>query len=134
MAIPIQAASADEVAVRQLVATYVEAREQRDTKRLSAILAPNADQLVSSGEWRRGRDELIRGMLESSGRNSGARTIEVEDVRFIAPGIAIANGRYEIAATAEGQKRTMWTTFIVARTKGVWRIEAIRNMLPAPNR
>ncbi len=124
----------DEKAVRDLVRIYVEAREQRDSKRLASILAPEADQLVSSGEWRRGRDELVRGMLASSERNSGTRTIEVEDVRFIAPGIAIANGRYDIVGADGSETRRMWTTFIVSRTNGAWRIEAIRNMLPSGSR
>jgi uncharacterized protein (TIGR02246 family) len=124
----------DEKAIRQLVSSYVEAREQRDTQRLASLLAPDADQLVSSGEWRKGRDELVRGMLASSERNAGARTIEIETVRFIAPSVAIANGRYEIAATAEGQRRFMWTTFILSRDQRAWRIEAIRNMLPSSSR
>jgi uncharacterized protein (TIGR02246 family) len=124
----------EEAAVREVVREYVEAREQRDTKRLAAIIAPEADQLVSSGEWRKGRDELVRGMLASSERNSGKRTINIETVRFIAPGVAIADGRYSIAAGESGQDRRMWTTFIIARSGGSWRIQAIRNMLPAAPR
>lgn len=126
--------SPDEAAVRELVRVYVEAREKRDTKRLASILAPDADQLVSSGEWRKGRDALVRGMLASSERNSGTRTIEVETVRFIAPGVAIADGRYDIAGTGDAETRRMWTTFIASRSNGSWRIQAIRNMLPARNR
>lgn len=124
----------DEAAVRELVRIYVEAREKRDTQRLASILAPDADQLVSSGEWRKGRDALVRGMLASSERNSGARKIEVETVRFIAPGIAIADGRYDIAGTGGAETRRMWTTFIASRRNGSWQIQAIRNMLPARNR
>lgn len=126
--------SADEAAIRELIRGYVEAREKRDTKRLNSILAPDADQLVSSGEWRKGRDALVRGMLASSERNTGTRTIEVETVRFIAPGIAIADGRYDIAGTGGAETRRMWTTFIASRRNGSWRIQAIRNMLPARNR
>lgn len=124
----------DENSVRKLIAVYVEAREQRDAKRLASILAPDADQLVSSGEWRKGRDALVQGMLASSERNSGTRTINVETVRFIAPGLAIADGRYEIVGAAAAEQRRMWTTFIVSREKGAWRIEGIRNMLPASGR
>ena len=123
--------AADEKPVRDLVRAYVEAREQRDTKRLSAILAPDADQLVSSGEWRKGREQLVRGMLASSQQNSGNRTIEVETVRFIATGVAIADGRYDIAGADAGQTRRMWTSFVVSRHNGTWRIDAIRNMLPS---
>ncbi|HBY63613.1 MAG TPA: DUF4440 domain-containing protein [Solibacterales bacterium] len=129
-----RATSKDEQAVRDLVAAYVDAREQRDARRLAALLAPDADQLVSSGEWRKGRDELVKGMLASSQSNSGARTITVEQVRFVAPGVAIADGRYEIAAPAGAPPRRMWTAFIAARHAGAWRIEAIRNMLPSAAR
>jgi uncharacterized protein (TIGR02246 family) len=124
----------DESAVRKLISAYVDAREHRDAKRLASILAPDADQLVSSGEWRKGRDDLVRGMLASSERNSGVRTIEVEGVRFIAPGVAIANGRYEIAGNDSAQPRRMWSTFILSRNNGTWRIHAIRNMLPSTSR
>lgn len=125
----------DETAVRQVIGSYAEAREQRNADRLASILTPDADQLVSSGEWRRGRDELVRGMLASSERNSGARTIQVEKVRFIAPDIAIADCRYEIGGGGAQPARHMWSTFIVSRGKGgVWKIEAIRNMLPAATR
>ena len=75
----------EERAVRDMVRRYVEARELRDPKAVAVLLAPNADQLVSSGEWRRGKDDLVRGMLASSERNSGKRTITVETVRFVAP-------------------------------------------------
>lgn len=124
----------DENAVRKLIGSYAEAREQHNAAGLSSILAPDADQLVSSGEWRRGRDELVRGMLASSERNSGARTIQVQTVRFIALDIGIADCTYEIAGTAAGQARHMWSTFIVSRSNGAWRIQAIRNMLPAASR
>jgi hypothetical protein len=72
-------------------------------------------------------------MLASSERNAGKRTIAVESVRFVAPGVAIADGRYEIAGAADDARR-MWTTFVITRNAGGWRIEAIRNMLPAPPR
>ncbi|MDX2151754.1 MAG: SgcJ/EcaC family oxidoreductase [Bryobacteraceae bacterium] len=127
-------AATDEQAVRRLIAAYVEAREQRDAQRLSALLTPDADQLVSSGEWRKGREELVKGMLASSQRNAGQRTIEIETVRFIAPGVALADGRYQIAAEPGGQARHMWTAFLLTRRDNTWRIAAIRNMLPASGR
>ena len=118
----------DETAVREVVKRYVDARDRREPKAVAALFDANADQLVSTGEWRKGRDELVRGMLASSNRNSGKRTITVESVRFIAPGVAIADGRYEIGGA---DARKMWTTFVMKHSTDGWRIEAIRNMLPA---
>jgi uncharacterized protein (TIGR02246 family) len=122
---------ADAAAVRAVVARYVEAREGRDATRLAALFAEDADQLVSSGEWRRGRDAVVSGGLASSAQNAGARTIEVDTVRFVTPEVAIADGRYEIGAAEGAPARRMWTTFVMVKRSGAWRISAIRNMRPA---
>src|SRR3954452_15693197 len=114
----------DEAAVRQMVKRYADARDVSDPKAIGALFTDNADQLVSSGEWRRGRDALVRGMLASSARETGKRTLAVETVRFLGPDVAIADARYEIG------DRKMWSTFIMKRGSGGWRIDAIRNMLP----
>lgn len=117
--------SGDEASVRDVVRRYADARGGSDATAIGALFTDNADQLVSSGEWRRGREALVRGMLSSSARETGKRTITVETVRFVGPGVAIADARYEIG------DRKMWSTFVLARNSGQWRIEAIRNMLPA---
>jgi uncharacterized protein (TIGR02246 family) len=122
---------ADETRVRDLVARYVDAREHRDPKAIESLFTADADQLVSSGEWRKGRDAVVRGTLASSESTGGRRTITVESVRFLSPDSAIADGRYEIAGLSGGETRRMWTSILCARTADGWRIAAIRNMLPA---
>jgi uncharacterized protein (TIGR02246 family) len=129
-AAPNRQAARDEAAVRDVVKAYVAAREQSDPAAIGTLFADTADQLTSSGEWRKGRDEIVRGTLESSRRASGARTIALESIRFPASGVALADGRYEIAGGQEGTRR-MWTTFVLVEASGRWRIAAIRNMLPA---
>jgi uncharacterized protein (TIGR02246 family) len=124
--------SHDESAVRDVVARYVAAREHADEKAIAALFTPDADQLVSSGEWRKGHDAVVRGTLASSQSTGGTRTITVESVRFLSPDIALADGRYEIAGTNSGATRHMWTSIILKRSSGGWLIAAIRNMLPAP--
>jgi uncharacterized protein (TIGR02246 family) len=122
---------ADEAAIRDVVKRYVNAREQRDAKAVAALFTADADQLVSSGQWRKGHDEVVKGTLASSEATGGKRTIAVESVRFVSPDVAIADGRYEISGTAAGETRRMWTSIICARKPEGWRIAAIRNMLPA---
>jgi uncharacterized protein (TIGR02246 family) len=123
--------SQDEAAVRSVVKNYVEAREQKDPRATEALFTADADQLVSSGEWRKGRDAVVRGTMASSQQTGGTRSITVESVRFLAPGVAIADGRYELRGLTGGKTRRMWTAIIVTREKGSWKIAAIRNMLPA---
>ena len=124
--------AADEAAVKDLVRRYVEARDTRDAALLTALFTPDADQLTTAGEWRRGRDGVVKGGLASSAANPGARQITIEAVRALTPDVAIADGRYEIAAAQGAAGRRMRTTFVVVRSGGAreWRIAAIRNMAP----
>jgi uncharacterized protein (TIGR02246 family) len=121
----------DEAAVRAMVRNYVDARESMDAHAVEALFTADADQLVSTGEWRKGREQVVRGAMASSKNTGGRRTITVTSVRFLAPTVAIADGRYELTGLAGGRSRSMWTTLVLARDSGGWRITAIRNMLPA---
>ena len=121
----------DEAAIREVVAKYNAARDERDPKAIEALFTADADQLVSSGEWRRGRDTLVKGMLGSSRNNPGKRTLTVETTRFVSADVALADARYEIEGSGGAPARKMWSTFLMKREGSGWRIAAIRNMLPA---
>jgi uncharacterized protein (TIGR02246 family) len=133
MATPLlaQVPAGDEAAVRDVVKRYVDAREKQDPQAIEALFTADADQLVSTGEWRKGRAEVVKGTMASSRSTGGTRTIVVESVRFLAPGVALADGRYELTGLAGGADRKMWTTLLVVRGAEGWRIAAIRNMLPS---
>jgi len=111
----------DDAAVRAVVAKYVEARESRDAAAIGALFTDDADQFNSAGEWRRGREAIVKGTLQSSQRNSGTRNITLKAVRFPAPGVALADGEYGIGA------QRLWTTLVLTRQGETWRIAAIRN-------
>lgn len=121
----------DEAAIREIVRQYVDARERIDPKAVEQLFTSDADQLVSSGEWRKGREAVVKGTMASSTSTGGKRTITVESVRFVTPTVAIADGRYELTGLAGGATRSMWTTFVLTRGGKDWQITAIRNMLPA---
>jgi uncharacterized protein (TIGR02246 family) len=133
MAMPLlaQVPAGDEAAVRDVVKRYVDAREKQDPQAIEALFTADADQLVSTGEWRKGRAEVVKGTMASSRSTGGTRTIVVESVRFLAPGVALADGRYELTGLAGGTDRRMWTTLLIVSGAEGWRIAAIRNMLPA---
>ncbi|BDC51807.1 hypothetical protein F183_A41220 [Bryobacterales bacterium F-183] len=126
-ACPIFAQDAD---IRALVQKYVDARESRDEAAVRALFTNDADQLVSSGEWRRGIDNVVKGSMASSRANSGRRTITVETVRMLSADVAIADGRYEIVGD-NNPARKMWASIVAKKTPQGWKIAAIRNMLPA---
>jgi uncharacterized protein (TIGR02246 family) len=121
----------EEAAIRAVVQKYVDARERIDPKAVEQLFTTDADQLVSSGEWRKGRAAVVKGTMASSTSTGGKRTITVETVRFLSSDVAIADGRYELTGLAGGTTRSMWSTFVFKKTGKEWRISAIRNMLPA---
>lgn len=122
--------SADESAIRTLIANYVDARERIDPQDTQKLFTENADQLVSTGEWRKGREKLVAGAMQSSRTAQGKRTITVETIRFLNADAAIVDGRYVIEAKEPSNTRRMWATFVVTRSGNDWQISAIRNMLP----
>ena len=122
----------DQQAIRDLVDKYLMARTKKDTVMIKSLFTWDADQLVSSGVWRRGQDQLVMGMLRSSDKNPGDRSLHVEKVRFLTSEVAIADARYLIKGRNGTPDRKMWSTFMAIREMDQWKIAAIRNMLPAP--
>lgn len=118
-----------EKAIYELIDDYARARETKDTVLLNKILAPEIDQLVSSGTWRIGKKESLDGMMRSSSSNPGKRTLTVDKIRLLDLEHAIVDCRYEIQ-NPDGSVRKMWSTFIVVLIEKYWKITAIRNMLP----
>ena len=112
-------ADSDEKAIRAVVANYVEARNAQDADRVAALFTSDADQLVSSGEWRKGRAAVVKGSLASTQSTGGQRSIDVESVRVIGHDAALADGRYELNGLVGNASRKMWTTFVFKRDHGV---------------
>jgi len=118
-------------AISTLIDRYSEAREKRDTVLLKSVLTSDVDQLVSTGEWRTGISDAIEGMMKSSANSPGTRTLHIEKMKMISAAVAIVDCHYEIQNT-DSSVRRMWSSFVVLNQKGIWKITAIRNMMPAP--
>ena len=125
-------AQGQDAAIKDVVAQYLDARNHADEAKTRALFTSDADQLVSSGEWRRGRDNLVKGAMASSQKEGGNSVITIDAVRFVTKDVAIADGDYETHAAGTGQARKMRTTFVLKHEQAGWKISAIRNMLPAP--
>lgn len=126
-----KAADSSSRAIRDVVAQYMQARNNKNANAIPRLFTSDADQLVSTGEWRKGIDELVRGTSASSKKEKNQSSITVENIRLIDPSVAIVDGRYR-TVSMNGQTRNMWTTLVLKQSGGTWRITAIRNMLPSP--
>ena len=99
---------------------------------MESLLNADADQLVSDGTWRIGRDGLVCRMLGSSMRNPTRWSIAVGSVRFLTPDVTLGDGRSKQEVGA--QVRELWTTITRKPGPDGWRVAALRMMLPARSR
>ena len=113
----------DEAAARQMVQKYMDARDRQDPRAIESLFTPDADQLVSSGEWRKGRADVVKGTMASSQATGGKRTVTIESLRFLGADTALADGRYDLTGLAGGQDRHMWTSIVLVKTVGSSRVD-----------
>ena len=122
--------TADEAAIRRAVQAFIDTRESDDREGLVAVLTPDADQLVTSGNMRAGRDAVVDGSLNTTASTGGRRRIELETIRFLGSDVAIGDGTYDVVDRTSGPDRHYLTTIVLQRVAGEWKITAIRNMQP----
>lgn len=127
------AAGSEEAAIRRVVQQHDDARNRGDWKGVGQLFTDNADQLTSSGEWRRGRGQIEKGSEQATTTTykGGKYVTKVEAVRTITPDVAIADAAFEIQGIAGGSRKGH-TTYVLVKTGGAWRIAATRSMVPTP--
>jgi uncharacterized protein (TIGR02246 family) len=123
----------DETAIRRVVQQQDDARNRTDWKALAQLFTEDADQQTSAGEWRRGRAEIEKGVAQTMGTayKGGKYVTRIERVQMLGPGVAIADGAFEIANIGGGARRGQ-TTYILVKSGDQWRIAATRSMVPTP--
>ena len=123
----------DEKAIRRVVQQQDDARNRGDWKALGQLFTEDADQQTSAGDWRRGRTEIEKGVAQTMGTvyKGGKYATKVESVQMVAPGVALADGAFEISNIGGGTRRGQ-TTYVLVKSGDQWRIAATRSMVPTP--
>ena len=87
----------EEQAVRKVVANFVEAINRGDAKSFAALFTEDADFVVISGKYLKGRDEIVTyhaGMFTGDFHTSHLDVTSVA-IRFLRPDIAVARVGYQ---------------------------------------
>jgi uncharacterized protein (TIGR02246 family) len=124
-------AGGDEAAIRRVIQQHDDARNKGDWKALTALFTEDGEQLTSTGEWRRGRAEIEKGVaqLMATTYKGGKYTTKIDKARMLAPTVALVDGQFEISNIAGGTRRGH-TTYALVKSGGQWRIAASRSMVP----
>jgi uncharacterized protein (TIGR02246 family) len=127
-------AGGDEAAIRRILQDHDEARNRSDWKAMGQLFVDDAEQLTSTGEWRKGRAEIEKGVAQRMATvyKGGKYLTKIETVRMLTPSVALVDGTFEIANIAGGASRRGHTTYILVKSDDRWRIAAARSMVPTP--
>ena len=119
--------SADEAAIRTLLATNEASTNQRDAAGVAATFAPDADIWIAGGPRVSGPAE-IRRSEEEFYRTPGFQEwhVTIDTIRFLSSDVAVVETT-TITTFATSQTRGQ-RTWVVARRDGSWKIAAVRVM------
>ena len=117
----------DVSAVRELLQTYEAAVNRRDVEAAIATYLPEADVWVVGYDRAEGI-EAIRANEERAINAPGFQswTTSIDAIRFVATDVAVVEASG--AVTIDNNRITERITWVISRTRGNWRIAAVRIM------
>src|SRR5207248_11491805 len=98
---------ADEQAIRQVVAGFVESWNRNDMHAFAGYCAPDADYVVITGRHLKGREEIEKYHAQLlNGQYKGSKLAgNPESLRFLKPDVAIGHVAFEVSYDEGKQKR-----------------------------
>jgi uncharacterized protein (TIGR02246 family) len=115
----------DESMIRNWMSDYIECWNSHDAKAISLLFEEDADFIGGSGGLIKGRSEIEKLMAEehSSVLKEWKLSASIDDIRFLKPDVAIANGAYEatgIASKAQAAPLKGLHTSIMCKRGETW--------------
>jgi uncharacterized protein (TIGR02246 family) len=130
-----KAGTTDQEAIKKIVAEYSEAWNRHDARALSMFYAQDGDLVSATGSMSKGRVEIEKALSRnfSASSKGGKRTATVQSVRFIRPGVALADVAFETVGEpgAEGKELSPtkgYSSLVMTKKDGKWWITAQREM------
>jgi uncharacterized protein (TIGR02246 family) len=130
LATPLRAqTSGDEAAIRQRLASYAEARTQRDAAAEARCYTPDGDFRSSLGPFVSGREAIEKQLTVTDPSYTFA--LSVTKLRMLTPQVAMVDA--EVMAGPAGRTAKLLGSYVMVRTDGDWLIAAARiSPTPAP--
>jgi uncharacterized protein (TIGR02246 family) len=115
----------DENMIRNWMSDYIERWNNHDAKAISLLFEEDADFIGGSGGLIKGRSEIEKLMEveHSSVLKEWKLSASINDIRFLKPDVAIANGAYEatgIASNAQAAPLKGLHTSIMCKRGETW--------------
>jgi uncharacterized protein (TIGR02246 family) len=126
-------AGTDEAAIRAVFTSFTRSWDQPGMPGFEALFTADADFVVITGRWLKGRDEIVRYHRELlQGTYAGSRSLPMSaTVRLLTSDIAVAHVASGARYTRDGVEylRTGLATATLVKREGRWLITAFHNTL-----
>lgn len=123
--------SADEEAIRGLARDYEAACNAKNAKAVGELFAPESEVVQDNGVVVHGRDAIAAAFAGLFANNPQARTkVEIESIRFVAPGVAIEDGITKTTASPGAPPVLNRYCVTHAKIDGRWMMASARDLDP----
>jgi len=121
----------EEQAIRNVIAEFVQAINRGDIKAFGALFTEDADFVVITGKYLKGRDEIVRYHAELFAGSFKGSHLDVTSVaiRFVRPDVAVARVATKRTENEGKQMRASFPIFVLTKQAQKWLITAVQNTL-----
>jgi uncharacterized protein (TIGR02246 family) len=126
-----QGSAEDEKAVREVIADFSRTLNQYDFKAWSRLFADDADFVVITGKYLKGRNEIEKyhTAIWAGVYKDSHQAFTSVAIRFIRPEVAVVHLDAEITYNSAKDKRTGLVTFVLTKQANRWLIAVAQNTL-----
>jgi len=130
----VQTGQSDEDSIRHIVTEAVDRLNHGDATSIRELWHENADYVSVGGKLIRGRRAMEDFFARMSKEGGGTQTATIEQVRFIAPDLALVDGSWTITGARDANGRPLPPIEgrgleIVQKKQSRWRFVATREMV-----
>lgn len=124
-------AQSGEQAVRRVVADFAEAINRGDAKAFAALFAEDADFVVITGKYLKGRNEIVtyHARLFTDDFQGSHLDVTSVAVRFLRTDVAVARVGTKRTENGGKEMRTSFPMFVLTKEGESWLIAAVQNTL-----
>ena len=121
----------EEQAVRRVVADFAEAINRGDAKAFAALFAEDADFVVITGKYLKGRNEIVtyHARLFTDEFQGSHLDVTSVAVRFLRTDVAVARVATKRTENGGKEMRTSFPMFVLTKQGESWLIAAVQNTL-----
>ena len=128
-----QGAADDQKALDELVRAWDAAFNAHDARALAAHYTEDADQVLPTGDWVKGRAAIKKGHAENFAKNPDVKTkTSVLSRRFLTPDVVVEDGQWEdTGLTEKGLPTKGLYSAVLVKQGGNWLIVCERVSAPS---